>query len=328
MGSMTRKIILRTVSVVGSLLLLFSVPGSGFPQDFPNKPITVYCGQEAGATTDLTARALADGAQKELGMPVVVDNKPGGGFTVAATLLANKKPDGYTLGTISSAAFTTRHLMLKVAYDPFKDFTYILAYGLYPGGICVREDSPFKTLQDLLEYARKNPAALSYSSSGTGSHQQLAVEFLAKQAGLKFKHVPFKGGAPACTALIGGHVDFTAGAGIHLHYLKQGTFRMLAVVNADERDPAFPQVPTLKDLGYKDLPPGYYTLVAPRGLPDPVFKKLEATFRNVTYSPEFRKVLENLGVPLVFKDRSQLESELRKDYQLYSGLLKDFGIIK
>jgi tripartite-type tricarboxylate transporter receptor subunit TctC len=323
-----RKMILRTGFAVWSALLLFFVPGSGFAQDFPNKPITIYCGQEAGATSDLTARALAEGAQKALGIPVVVDNKPGGGFTVAATLLANKKPDGYTLAVISSAAFTSRHLMLKVAYDPFKDFTYLLAYGVYPGGICVRQDSPFKTLQDLIEHSRKNPGSLSYSSSGTGSHQHLAVEFLAKQAGVKFKHVPFKGGAPACTALIGGHVDFTAGAGIHLQYLKQGTFRMLAVVNSDDRDPTFPQVPTLKDLGYKDAPPGYYTLMAPKGLPDPVFKKLEATFGNVTHSQEFRKVLDNLGVPFIFKDGKQLETELRQDYQLYSVLLKDFGLIK
>ncbi len=319
---------LRTVLWAGVGLLIFLIPGTGVSQDFPNKPITVYCGQEAGATTDLSARALAEGVQKDLGVPVIVDNKPGGGFTVAATLLAHKKPDGYTLGTISSAALTTRHILLKPAYDPFKDFTYLLAYGIYPGGICVRKDSPFKTIHDLIEYSRKNPGALSYSSSGTGSSNQLAVEFLAKQTGVKFKHVPFKGGAPACTALIGGHVDFTAGAGIHLHYVKQGTFRMLAVVTAEERDPAFPEVPTLKDLGYKDLPHSYFILAAPNGLPVPVFKKLEAAFRSVAVSPEFRKVLQNLSIPYLFKDKSQLETELPKEYQLYSGLLKEFGMIK
>jgi tripartite-type tricarboxylate transporter receptor subunit TctC len=324
----SRKNSLRTVSAAGIGLFFLLVAGTGFTQDFPHKPITLYCGQEAGATTDISARALADGAQKELGVPVVVDNKPGGGFTVAATLLANKKPDGYTLAVISSSAMTTRHLMLKPAFDPFKDFTYILAYAIYPGGICVREDSPFKTIHDLIEHSRKNPGSLSYSSSGTGSSNQLAVEFLAKQTGVKFKHVPFKGGAPACTALIGGHVDFTAGAGIHLHYVKQGTFRMLAVVTAEERDPAFPQVPTLRDLGYKDLPHSYFILVGPRGLPGPVFKKVETAFRGVAVSPEFRKVLENLSVPYMFKDRSQLETELPKEYQLYASLLKEFGIIK
>jgi tripartite-type tricarboxylate transporter receptor subunit TctC len=103
---------------------------------------------------------------------------------------------------------------------------------------------------------------------------------------------------------------------------------MLAVVTAEERDPAFPQVPTLKDLGYKDLPHSYFILVAPRGIPEPVFKKVEAAFRRVAVSPEFRKVLENLSVPHMFRNRSQLETELPKEYQIYSRLLKEFGITK
>ncbi len=105
--------------------LFFPVMAGG--QAFPTKPITIYCGMEAGATTDLTARALAEAGQKELKVPVVVENKTGGGATVAATLLASKKPDGYTLGVISTSVFDVRHLMLRVAYDPFKDFIYVLA---------------------------------------------------------------------------------------------------------------------------------------------------------------------------------------------------------
>lgn len=312
------------------IVFLFCFFISSYPnvhaQDFPTKPITIYCGFEAGATTDLTARGLAEEAQKILGVPVVVENKPGGGATVAATLLANKKPDGYTLAVISSSALDTRHLMLNVPYDPFKDFTYILAYGTYIGGICVKKESPFKTLQDLLEEARKRPGELSYSSSGTGATQQLAVEYLARQANVKFKHVPYKGGAPACTALIGGHVDFTAGAGIHLNYVKQGIFRMLAVTVAEQRDPDFPDIPTLKDLGYKDVPPALYLLVAPKGLPDPIFKKIETVFTQAAHSPEFKKVLKNLSVPFTFKTRKELEENFPKTYQFYAQLLKEIGI--
>lgn len=316
----------RGIMVPCLFLFLLFFPLQAFSQDFPTKPITIYCGFAAGATTDLTARALAEEGQKILGVPVVVENKPGGGATVAATLVASKKPDGYTLAVIASAALHTRHLMLTVAFDPFKDFTKILAYGTYIGGICVKKDSPFKTLQELLEHARKNPGALSYSSSGTGATQQLAVEFLAKQAGVKFKHVPFKGGAPACTALIGGHVDFTAGAGIHLTYVKQDVFRMLAVTTSEERDPAFPDIPTLKDLGYKDVPPSIYLLVAPKGMPDPIFKKVEEGFRKAAHSPEFRKVLDNLGIPFSFRDRRQLEADFPGTYKFYADLLKEMGI--
>lgn len=312
--------------VSGLFLFLLSYPLQAFSQDFPAKPITIYCTSSAGATTDLTSRALADGAEKLLGVPVVVENKTGGGHTVGTALLASKKPDGYTLAVLSSSALDTRHVMLNVAYDPFKDFTLILSYSQYPGGICVKADSPFKTLQDLIEHARKNPGALSYSSSGTGATQHLAVEYLAKQAKVKFKHVSFKGGTPATTALLGGHVDFTAGAGIHLQYVKQGLFRMLAVMCSEERDPNFPDIPTFKDLGYNDVPPGKYTLVAPRGLPEPVLKKIETTFTKVAQSPEFKKVLANLGVPFVFKDRRQLESEFPKVYKFYAELLKEIGV--
>ena len=314
------------IFMAGSIMLLPLFPSPAFSQDFPTKPITIYRGFEAGATTDLTARALAEEGQKVLGVPVVVENKAGGGSTVAASLVASKKPDGYTLAVVASSALDTRHMMLDVPYDPTKDFTYILAYGNYVGGICVQKDSPFKTLNDLLEHARKNPGALSYSSSGIGANQQLAVEYLAKQANVKFKHVPYKGGAPACTALIGGHVDFTAGAGIHLNYVKQGIFRMLAVTISDKRDPDFPDIPTLKDLGYQDLPPQEYLLLAPKGLPDPIFKKLESGFRQAVYSPEFKKSLKNLSVPFSFKERRQLEAEFPKVYEFYAHLLKEIGI--
>ena len=314
------------IFLAGGITLSLLLPVPGFSQGFPNKPITVYCGFEAGATTDLTARALAEEGQKVLGVPVVVENKPGGGSTVAASLLATKKPDGYTLAVVASSAMDIRHIMLAPPYDPFKAFTYILAYGNYVGGICVLKDSPFKTLNDLLEYARKNPGVLSYSSSGIGANQQLAVEYLAKQAQVNIKHVPFKGGAPACTALIGKHVDFTAGAGIHLNYVTQGIFRMLAVTSTDRRDPDFPDVPSLKDLGYRDLPPQEYLLLAPKGLPDPVSNKLEDSFRQTVYSAEFKNSLKNLSVPFSFKDRRQLETELPKLYEFYGQVLKDIGI--
>jgi tripartite-type tricarboxylate transporter receptor subunit TctC len=323
-----KKIFWRVVILL-PLWLLFFAPLGAFGQDFPTKPITIYCGQSAGATTDLTARAIAVGVQEELGVPVVVEDKAGGGQTVAATLLASKKGDGYTLGAIGSSALDIRHMILKLAYDPFKDFTYIIAYGEYPGGLCVKTDSPFKTLADLVEHARKNPGALSYSSSGTGAPHQIAIEYLARQAEVKFKHVPFAGGAPACTALIGGHVDFTAGAGIHLNYLKQGIFRMLAVTTSTKREPKFPDVPTLKDLGYKMVPSGgEYLILAPKGVPAPVLKKLELAFRKVAYSRKFQERLENLDVPFAFKDRHQLETEAPQNYQFWGELMKELGLLR
>ncbi|MCJ7496179.1 MAG: tripartite tricarboxylate transporter substrate binding protein [Deltaproteobacteria bacterium] len=322
----SQKNILRGITVPFLFLFTLSCPLIGFSQDFPTKPITIYCGFEAGATTDLTARALAEAGQKIFGVPVVVENKAGGGSTVAASLVASKKPDGYTLAVVASSAMDVRHIMLAPPYNPAKDFTFLMVYGNYVGGICVLKESPFKTLNDLLDHARKNPGSLSYSSSGIGANQQLAVDYLAKQAKVSFKHVPFKGGAPASTALIGKHVDFTAGAGIHLNYVKQGIFRMLAVTSAEQRDPEFPEVPSLKDLGYQDLPPQQYLLLAPKGLPAPISKKLEDSFRQAVHSAEFKKVMKNLSVPFSFKDRRQLEADFPGTYKFYDDLLKEIGI--
>ena len=310
------------------LALSFFFPLTALGQDFPTKPIMVYAGFEAGANTDLSARALAEEAQKELGVPVVVENKTGGGGSVAATLLATKKPDGYTLAVITTSALDTRHIVLSPAYNPFKDFTYILSYGLGVGGLFVKRDSPFKNLQDLIERARKNPGIISYSTPGTGGGQHLSAEYLAKQAKVKFKHVPFKGDAPSATALMGGHVDFASGGGLHMNYVNQGVFRMLAVTISEERVPEIPDAPTLKELGYKNVPPYSFVLLAPKGLPDPVYKNLHAAFRKAAYSSEFQKKLKIFKTPFVFKDRHQLEAEFPGRYQFYADFLNELGLIK
>jgi tripartite-type tricarboxylate transporter receptor subunit TctC len=155
--------------------LALTLPCPASAQDYPSRAITVYCGYEAGATTDLTARGLAAGLEKLLGVAVVVENKAGGGATVAAGLVASKKPDGYTLGVVSTGVITVRPQIFKVSYDPFKDFTLIAQYSRYIGGLCVLSDSPLKTIDDFIAYAKAKPG-LSYGSSGTYTQQHMAVE--------------------------------------------------------------------------------------------------------------------------------------------------------
>ena len=315
--------VLATISILTPFLFSFEAWG----QDFPNKPITIYIGFEPGATTDITARALAEGAQKILGVPIVIESKPGGGSSVAATLLATKKADGYTLALISSTALVTTPQIIKLNYDIFKDFTYLFTFGRFACGICVKTDSPFKTLNDLIEYARKNPGAVSYSAT-INAPTHLVTEFLAKQANVKFKLIPYKGGAPAATALLGGHVNFMAGAGMQQVYLRQGLFRMLAVTNSDQRHPNYPDVPTLKELGYQDIPSPTYVFLAPIGLPGPIYKKLEDAFQKSAHSTEFKTILDNIETPLIYKDGKKLEAQLFEEYHFFAKLLKDFGIIK
>jgi tripartite-type tricarboxylate transporter receptor subunit TctC len=312
-------------------ILFFLLPLQSFSQDFPSKPITLYIGYEPGAGTDITGRVLAREAEQLLGVPVVVENKPGGGSSIAAALLAKKKPDGYTLAVVSSSALLGGHIMIpKATFQPFNDFTYLLSYGTYnAGGVCVPTDSPFKTLPEFIEHARKNPGTLSYSTTGTGTNFHLALEYMAKQAGVKFKHVPFKGAGPAMTALLGRHVDFIAGSGSHLIYVRQGIWRMLAVMMGADRDPNFPDVPTFREFGYGcPAAPARLILLAPRDLPEPIYNKLESVFRQAAHSPELRKALEKLDMPVVFMDGRQLKVDLSKDYKFYSEFIQELGLLK
>ena len=322
------------ISRLNADLVLFALmsamaffPSNVLGQDYPSKPITIYCGFAAGATTDLTARALASGAEKLLGVPVAVESKAGGGATVCAGLVASKKPDGYTLGVISTAALALRPHLLKLAYDPLKDFTLLMQYSRYIGALCVLSKSPIKTIDQFIAYSKANPG-LSYSSTGMFTGQQMAIEVMAECKGLKFKHIPTKGGAEANTLLIGEHVDFVAGGGQHISYAKQGVFRMLVLVQADKRDPNFPDVPTLKELGCGDIPIHGYIVVGPRGMPDAVCRKLGSVFKEVVEAPEFQKLLVNYDLPYDYKDQKQLEMNLPIEHEIHRVLLEKMGFKK
>ena len=311
------------------LLLLFFLilPPPGISQDYPTKPITIYCSYEAGATTDVTTRALAAGVEKLLGVPVVVENKAGGGATVCSALVASKKPDGYSLGVITTAALTNRPHVLKVAYNPLKDFTLIMQYTRYFGGLCVLSESPIKTIDEFIAYARTHPG-LSYGSPGMYTQQSLAVELLGQCKGLTFRHVPYKGGAPANTALLGKHLDFVARSGQHVMYVQQGVLRLLLLYNTNQRDPNFPNIPTLKEIGCQDYPGHGMILVGPKGLPEPIVKRLGETFKRVADGPEFQKILTTFDLPYDYKDRAQLEKEIPVEYELIRDYLKKIGAKK
>jgi tripartite-type tricarboxylate transporter receptor subunit TctC len=316
--------------VISMVLLpfLISFPSLASGQTYPDKPITLYCGYEAGATTDLTTRALAKGAEKLLGVSVVVENKPGGSSSVCAALVASKKPDGYILGVIDSfGSLTARSHLMPPPYKPLEDFTFIVQYGLYVGGICVLAESPIKTIEEFIAYAKAHPG-LSYGSAGMLSRGHIAVELFAKCKGLTLKHVPFKGGAPANTALLGKHTDFVAGVGQHIQYVKQGVFRMLMVFSAEKRDPYFPLIPMAKDLGCEDVPPNQYIMVGPKGIPEPVYQKLNEAFKKVINGPDFQKVMESFNLPLEYKDKPQLEKEMAAQYEWYGSFLKKMGVKK
>lgn len=316
----------RFLATTVILVFILSFPPSASSQSYPIKPITIYCGYEAGGTVDVTTRALAQAAENVLGQPVVVENKPGGASTVAASLLAVKKPDGYTLGAIAGGALLMRPHLMKLPYNPLEDFSYIMEYSRLLGNLCVLSDSPFKTIDELIVHAKAHPG-LAYASPGMYTQNHLSIELLAKCKGLKFKHVPFKGSTPAVTALMGKHTDFIATAG-NVPYVKQGVLRMLLNYNYEKRLSDFPNVPTLRELGCEDLPGMGIFIIGPKGLPSTIWEKLGKTFKQVAETPSFKELLAKFDMPYEYygyKDVKQMEQDIFPKYEWFKTFLKDMG---
>jgi tripartite-type tricarboxylate transporter receptor subunit TctC len=308
-------------------LFLLLLPNPIYGQEFPTKAITLYCGYDAGAGTDITTRALAAEAEKILGVPIVVENKPGGGSTVCASLVASKKGDGYTLGLGSSQVITASPHLMTLSYNPLKDLIPVAQYSYYVSGLLVLSGSPFKTIQDLIAYAKTHPG-MSYGSTGMYGQSHLSTAQLAKCKGLQLKHVPFKGGAAVSTALLGKHVDMATSGDRCINYVKKGVMRLLVNYNIETRDPMFPDVPTLTELGCRDVPPNRIFIFAPGGLPGSVSLKLSEAFKKASETPKFQKILKDLDLPYGFKDRSQLEKELPQEYEFLKIFFQEIGVKK
>ena len=307
-------------------LAIAAVPGA-CAAAFPDKPITMYVAFAAGGTTDITARALAQGIEKRLGVPVAVENKGGGGATVANSLLASKKPDGYSLLATSTGSITVRPLLMKLAYTA-TSFRVLMQYTLYVGSLTVRTDAPWKNINEFIDYAQKNPG-LTYSSSGPHTQQQVAVESFAMCKNLKFKHMPTKGGSAANTALLGGHVDFVAGSGSHLPLVEQGKFRELLIFHRDERDPKSPDVPVMKDIGCPPTNPANgMIVVAPAGLPDDIAAKINDALRQTAQSPEFRQLLEKYNLPYAYEEGAEVQKKFPAEIEWYRKYFTDMGLLK
>ena len=282
------KTTLRVLAVAA--LACLGIPAA-LAQGFPNRPITLICPWPAGGSTDTHLRKLAELAGKHLGQPVIVENKPGfGGNLGPSAMAASARPDGYTISQLTISAFRLPH-MQKVDWDPLRDYTYIIGVSGYAFGVVVKSDSPFKTFNDLLGYAKAHPGELSYGSTGNGTSPHLLMEEVGNKAGVKFLHVPFKGNADSTQALMGGHVMAQSDSTSWGKFVDAGTFRLLATFG-DERTRW--GAPTAKELGYDVVSYSPYGIVGPKGMDPKVVKVLHDAFKKAIDDPENRKVLQQL----------------------------------
>lgn len=265
--------------------------------EYPERPITMIVPWAPGGSTDLTGRALAQAAEKILGQPIVIVNKPGAATMLGMTELAGAKPDGYTVGTLSSTTYMHPLRGRQVSYDSLKSFTYISYYGDNLIGIAVLADSKWKTLKDLVADGKANPARLKYGNAGVGTTQHLTTEKIQLDSGAKFTFVPQKGSAEAVAALLGGHLDFITEVSVWAPHVEAGKVRLLAVTTP-KRAEGFPEVPTVFELGFESLR-SVQAIIGPAGIPEPIRAKLEDAFRKGMADPGFVAVMKKLHMVVV-----------------------------
>jgi tripartite-type tricarboxylate transporter receptor subunit TctC len=281
-------------------------------QAFPAKAITLICPWPAGGGTDLHLRKLGEIASRNLGQPVVIENRPGGsGMNGPATMAKTAKPDGYTISQLAITAYRLPHLQ-KVDWDPLADFSYILGVAGYTFGIVVKADSPFKSFQDLLTYAKANPGKLSYATPGPGTSLHLAMEEIGAKANVQFLHIPFKGYADGAIALMGGHVMVQVDSTGWAKQVDSGAQRLLATLG-DKRTRW--NAPTVKELGIDTVSNSPYGLVGPKGMPPQVVKVLHDAFKKAMDDPDHLKTLQQLDQAYWYKstdDYAQWAAETLK----------------
>lgn len=265
---------------------------------YPSRPITMVVPFPPGGSVDIMARQYSEPLSRALGVPIVVENRPGAGGSVGAQYVARAKADGYTLVVSSQSSHLANPLTQpQVGYDPVKDFENIAILGRLPNALVVHSSLPFKTFKEFIDYAKKNPGKLNYGSGGVGSMGQLNVEMLKASTGAFTTHIPYRGGTPLITAVLGNEVQFILdNLVIMLPHIQAGKVRALAVAN-DQRLPQLPDVPTLAEVGYPQLNlTSWIGIAAPAGTPDAVVQTLHKAVRQVATSPAMIANLKDRGV--------------------------------
>ena len=319
------KASLWVIAVLSFVFLLNSMPEITFAQEkYPTRPINFVIGYPAGGMTDASARPLVSAASKILGQPIVVVNKPGGGSVVAMTSLKNEKPDGYTIGSLTTGG-TLSQYMRKIPYDSAKDFTPIMQYVIHLYGLVVRSDSPWKTFKEFVDYAKANPGKIRYSTAGPGTPQHLVMERLALMEKIKWTHIPFEGGGPAVAALLGGHVEACSQTTEWKKQVEAGRLRGLALY-AEKRAGGLPQIPTLLEAGYDIVAPGAISIVGPRGLPPHIGEALHAAFKKALEDPDYIRVCKETDQEIAYRGPQDLARYLAETHEVWGSFITKLGL--
>ena len=278
-------------------------------QTFPTRPVTFLIPYPPGGTTDVAARALAAATEKHLGQPIIIENKPGAtGTLAAAQMAATAKPDGYTVALIPISVFRLPFLN-KTTFNPSEDFSYIIRVTGYTYGVVVKADAPWKTFEEFLADAKTNPGKVSYGTAGSNSSQHIAMSLIAKQRGIEWVHVPFRGTPDEVNAVLGGHVHAIADPTGWAPQVNSGQLRLLVTWSAS-RSASWPTVPTLKEVGIDMVVNSPYGFAGPKGMDPKVVTILHDAIKKGMAEPSF-------GAALALLDQEPLYLNT-EDYRAYA----------
>ena len=323
---------MKATPIAIALLGAFVVAPALAQDKFPSRTISMIVPFPPGGVADTTGRPTAAGMEKVLKQAVALTNRPGAGGAVGNAAIANAKPDGYTIGmvlsSISVIPAADELFNRKPAYS-LDQFAPIALISADPTLLVVHPSLPVKSLKEMLALARARPGQLSFSSSGIYGALHMPMEMFLHAAKLKMRHVPTTGGGPAITAVLGGHVELTAGgpAAISSH-VKAGKLRPI-VSWGGSRHPAYPAIPTFKELGYKNVE--YYIwagLIGPKGMPDSALKVLRDAARKTVGDPDFKRAMANVNSPIQYMDAPEFARYWEADAKRLAGLVKMVGKVE
>jgi len=294
-------------------------------EPYPNKPITLVVPYTSGMIDTMT-RAICKVAEKELGQPIIVENKPGAAASIGVNYVLKSKPDGYTIGTTTTTSYITTPHTQKTPYNILTDITDVLTFCKYNQLLCVRTNAPWNTFEELLEYAKKNPDKFTYANPGVGTAQHICMERIAMKEGIKWTPVPFKGGGEAVLACLGGHTDGVGMSSLETSaHIKAGKLKVLLVLT-DTRVPEFPNVPTIREKGYDFDATTHVSVYGPAGLPEPIRQKLEDVFKKAMRDPSFIETANRFQIAIAYMNGKEYSAFWRSKYDEMGRVIKALGL--
>lgn len=323
-AALNRRQILASAAALAAPAIL---PAHVLAQDkYPSRPIKLIAPWPTGGSSDAVMRAFGDSASKALGVPVVIENKPGAGGTLGAAAMVNAAPDGYTLTQLPLGIYRLPH-MQTMTFDPVKDLTHIVCLTGYTFGIACTADAPFKTLKEMVAFAKANPGKLEYGHTGTGTTPHLAIEEFSDKAGIELNPIPFKGSAEIMQAILGGHIRVMSGTTEFAPHVQSGKLRLLATLGR-QRNKAFPDVPTVKESGWDTITESPFGIGGPKGMDPAVVKVLHDAFKKTLEDPAVLATLDKFFQPVIYMNSADYQAYGERTFKAEKATIERLGLAK